>query len=297
MSYHSVEITKKDYKDFINLPWKIYRGNPYWIPPLKLDIKQKLNPKKNPFFEYGKIKLFGVVDEKNTLVGRGASIINPRHNKRYLDKTGFFGLFECIKDTDAAKKLMDCIIHDLKINNRDKVVGPVNFTTNDESGILVEGFDSSPVFMINYSPSYYNALLLACGFKKETDLFSYKWLMEHTYPEKYKFLINSLRERAQIQIRHIDRSQLDRELEIFGKIYNSSFDGVWGFVPLTSAEIADMGRGFKLIADDDLILLAELRGKPIGFCLTLPDINVVLKELDGHILPFGFFKLLIKIKY
>jgi len=291
MNYQAIIIDKKHYyKEFIHLPWKIYKNDPYWVPPLRFEIRRKLDPNKNPFFEYGQVRLFGVTDQGGRLVGRGAAIINPVHNDRYQDRTGFFGMFECIDDREAAKMLLDRIVDDLRANGCDKVVGPVNFTTNDESGILVEGFDSSPVFMTNYSPRYYDALLTACGFEKEIDSFSFQWVMEHKYPEKYSHLIDSIRKRTGIQIRHIDRDRLDEEMETIMRIYNESFDDVWGFVPLSRAEVADMGRGFERIADEDFILFAESGGEPVGLYLTLPDINVALKGMNGRLFPLGFLR-------
>ena len=174
--YHPVEIGPRRYlKAFVDLPWKIYRGDGHWVPPLKMDVLRKLSPRHNPFFEYGTVKLFGVVNDSKELAGRIAVVLNPHHNERYKDRAGFFGLFECIHDHEAARLMIQCAMDELESLNCDQMVGPVNFSTNEESGILVEGFASPPAFMTNYSPPYYDGLLTACGLTKAIDSFSYEW--------------------------------------------------------------------------------------------------------------------------
>jgi GNAT superfamily N-acetyltransferase len=294
VDYYPVEINKNHYfKKFINLPWEIYRRNAYWVPPLKVDIKRTLDRKRNPFFEYGRAKFFGIVDGKKKMVGRIAAIINPQHNERYHDKAGFFGFFECINNLEVARILFETVTQELKKYNCDRILGPVNYTTNEESGILVEGFDYRPAFMTNYSPPYYDKMLLTCGLEKEIDMFSYAWSFDHPYPQRFTKLVSFIKKKGRFHIRPINRKILEKELEKIKKIYNTSFEGVWGFVPLTNREIEEMGKALKWIADDDLIIFAEYGGKTIGFCLTIPDINEVLKKMNGRLLPFGFFKLLL----
>ena len=295
--YATVEVRgRKDKLAFLRLPGKIHHGDPFWVPPLRADIRARINPRKNPFFEYGRVQLFGVRKEHGELIARGAAIHNPRHNEKHGDRTGFFGLFESRDDPEAARRLFAAIGEALRGWGCDRMVGPVNFTINDESGVLIDGFDSRPAFMTSYNPPYYDGLLSGCGFKKEIDLLSYGWSVDHPYPERFRSLIESLKARSGIQIRPIDRKILGDELRRVQAVYNAGFDDVWGFVPMTSAEIDDMGKGFKRIADDDLILFAESRGRLVGFCLTLPDINDILKDLNGRLLPFGFLKLLLRRK-
>lgn len=295
--FATVEVrSRKDRMGFFLLPWEIHRGEPFWVPPLRADIRAKLDPRKNPFFEYGRIRLFLVRGKNRELIARAAAVLNPRHNEKHGDRTGFFGLFESRDDPEAARRLFAAIGGTLRGWGCDRMVGPVNFTTNDESGVLIDGFDSRPAFMTSYNPPYYDALLSGCGFNKEIDLLSYGWSLDHPFPERFRSLVKSLKARSGIRIRPIDRKILGDELRKIQSVYNTGFDDVWGFVPMTAAEIDDMGKGFKMIADDDLILLAESDGQLVGFCLVLPDINDILKDLNGRLLPFGFLKLLLRKK-
>ena len=296
-AYRPIEINTKQLKrKFLDLPEIIYKDYPSWVPPLDVEMKDRIDPRKNPFFEYGKVTLWGVLNNKNHLIARGAAILNPRHNKKHNDKTGFFGLFECINDTEAASCLFDRIKKELKEWTCDKMVGPVNFTTNDESGFLIKGFDSMPAFMTNYSPPYYRDLMESLGFKKEVDLYSYKWDFRHQYPPLFKKIIARLEKNSSMKIRRINRKELTKELAIIREVYNTSFSHVWGFVPITEKEAEEMGKAFTLFADDDLILFAEYNNKPIGFCLTLPDMNEVIKSIGGRLFPFGIIRLLRKRK-
>jgi GNAT superfamily N-acetyltransferase len=290
MDYHCIETnTPWLRRKFIALPWKIYEKNMNWVPPLKVEMRRKLNPRKNPFFQYGKASLFGVLDDNRELVGRGAAILNPVHNRLYRDKAGFFGWFECIDSAAAARTLMTGITGELKKNNCTHIIGPVNFTTNDESGMLIEGFETSPMIMTGYNPPYYPGLMEACGFEKVMDMLNYEWIFGHTYPEKFNRLIEKLTRNNEILLRPFDRKHFHREILTIREVYNSSFKDVWGFVPISAAEAEEMGRSFKLFSDDDLVLFAEYKGKTIGLCLSLPDVNEILKHLNGRLFPFGIF--------
>ncbi len=290
MSFRCIEINSHSLlRKFIGFPWKIYEGDMNWVPPLKAEMQRKLDPRENPFFQYGNARLLGVLDDNHELAGRGAAIVNPVHNRLYRDKAGFFGWFECIDNIEAARTLMTGISAELKKNNCTHMIGPVNFTTNDESGFLVEGFETAPMIMTGYNPAYYPELMAACGFEKAMDMLNYEWKFGHAYPEKFNRLIKKLTQNNEIHIRSFDRKRLHEEILTIREVYNSSFQGVWGFVPISRAEAEEMGKGFKLFADDHLVLFAEYKGKPIGICLSLPDVNEILKKLNGRLFPFGVF--------
>jgi ribosomal protein S18 acetylase RimI-like enzyme len=286
--------SRKDKAAFLHLPWEIHRGDRFWVPPLRAGLRAKIDPRKNPFFEYGEVRLFGVRRDRQGLIARAAAVHNPRHNDKHRDRTGFFGLFESRNDPDAVRELFTAIGEALRGWGCDRMVGPVNFTTNEESGVLIEGFEARPAFMTSYNPPYYDALLAGCGFQKEIDLLSYDWSADHPYPERFRSVVEKLKARSGVRIRPVDRQILGNEMRSIQAVYNAAFNDVWGFVPMTAAEIDDMGKGFKMIADDDLILLAESGGRLVGFCLTLPDINDILKDLNGRLLPFGFLRLVLR---
>lgn len=293
MEYKSVQLSsKKEITQFIKFPWKIYKDSPYWVAPLLVEEYRRLNPDKNHFFKYGSIKLFGVFEYKNKLVGRIAAIYNPKHNNIYKSNDGFFGLFECIDDHKVAELLFNSVKEYFKSQGINKLIGPVSLTTNEETGLLIEGFESTPTFMTNYSKPYYKTLVENIGFTKIQDLFAYQWDLSHQFPGKFFNLIESITKQNKINLRKFDEDKFNEELQIIKHIYNTSFEETWGFIPLDDNEIKEMGEAFKLFADFDLIYLAEYENEPVGFCLTLPDINFVLKKLNGRLLPFGIFKLL-----
>ena len=170
--------------EFIRLPWMIYRDYPNWVPPLLKDVRRQLDPHRNPFFEYGQVKLLAVANSAGKLLGRVASILNPEHGRLHQESAGFFGLFECIDSLEVAQTLFRAAGQHLRLHHCTHMIGPVNFTTNSETGILVEGFDRSPMVMCSYSPPYYAGLLEGCGFEKSMDLFSYEGSWDRCLPPK-----------------------------------------------------------------------------------------------------------------
>ncbi len=296
--YYTSEInTDRDLQGFIKLPWSIYRNYPKWIPPLIIEMKHKLDPGKNPFFEYGQVKLFGVRSEFHEMVGRIAAIFNPVHCDIYRESTGFFGLFECINSADVARWLFTTANEYLSKFGCTHLAGPVNFNTNDESGLLVEGLDESPMLMCNYSPPYYAQLLSACGFSKVMDLLSYEARLGHIFPQKYLDVFKKVSEKNEINVRPFNRNQLGQEIATIREIYNGSFTDVWGFVPLSSSEAEAIGKNFISFSDDELVWIAEYKNKPAGLILALPDVNEILKDINGRLFPFGIFRFLLRRRY
>lgn len=289
--------TDRDLRGFIKLPWRIYRNYPKWIPPLIIEMKHKLDPRKNPFFEYGQVKLFGVCNEFHEMVGRIAAIFNPVHCDIYRESTGFFGLFECINSVDVARRLFTTANEYLSKFGCTHLAGPVNFNTNDESGLLIEGFDESPTLMCNYSPPYYAQLLSACGFVKVMDLFSYEGRLGHIFPQKYSDVFKRVSEKSEVNVRPFNRNQFSQEITTIREIYNGSFRDVWGFLPLSSSEAEAMGKNFISFSDDELVWIAEFENKPAGLILALPDVNEILKNINGRLLPFGIFRFLLRRRH
>ncbi|MFC2112170.1 GNAT family N-acetyltransferase [Bacteroidota bacterium] len=297
MGYRVVKIeTKSLQRKFINLPWKIYRDDPHWVPPLRLLEKQHISSKHNPFLNYGKISLFGVLDDSGEMTGRIAAILNPTHNRLHGPEDGFFGLFECIKDLEVARLLIGAVEQELGGWGLSNLIGPVNFTTNDESGFLIDGFESSPSFMTNYCPKYYPNFMEELGFRKLDDLYAYKWTIGHAFPKRFETMAERVAGNPGISIRKFREKDVKAELKTVQNIYNQSFEGLRGFVPLNKEEIKEMNEGFSLFIDYDIILFGEYKGEPVGFCMTLPDLNGILPDLDGRLFPFGFFKLKRKLR-
>lgn len=293
MEYHAIKINgHDDLQRFIKYPWKIYQHDPRWIPPLLSEARRLLDLKKNPFFEYGQVKLFGVCNSSRELVGRIAAVLNPAHQQLYDDAAGFFGLFECINQPEAARHLMQAAKDYLRKSHCRRIIGPVNFNTNEESGFLVEGHDTSPMILCNYCPPYYGELMSACGFEKAMDLLSYGALVSHRFPEKYGRVLQKISANVAITLRPFNRRQVAKDIATIREIYNASFTEVWGFVPLSVSEAKAMGKNFLAFSDDELVWIAEHNNKPVGVVLALPDVNEILLELNGRLFPFGIFKFL-----
>jgi ribosomal protein S18 acetylase RimI-like enzyme len=272
---------------FLRLPWTIYRKSPYWVPPLIGEIRRRLDTAKNPFFQYAQAQLLGAYDSRGNLVGRVAAIHNPLHQREYGEAAGFFGFFECVNDVDAARSLFDAVATVLQAHGCTFMVGPVNPSTNDESGFLMDNFNERATFMTNYCPEYYHQLMRACGFDKAIDTLSYQAQTYHPFPEKYERVLQRARDNPSIRVRHFDRKNAHSDIAIIRDLYNTSFRGTWGFVPLSKAEAEQLADSFLSFADFNLVWLAYYDDKPVGFILGLPDLNEILALLNGRLFPFG----------
>ncbi|MBX7045172.1 MAG: N-acetyltransferase [Ignavibacteria bacterium] len=284
-----------DKNQFINLPWKIYKDYPNWVPPLKFDVKNNLNPNKNPFFNHAKVELY-LAEVEGRLVGRIAAIVNDNHNNFYKDKVGFFGFFECINDTRVSRALFDKAYEFLKSHGMDTMRGPVNPSTNDECGLLVDSFNSPPVMLMTYNPEYYIKLFEDYGLAKAKDLLALyipKEVINNTKKmEQLERISNMVMKRENIKIRNVDLKDFDNEVQRVREVYNNAWQDNWGFVPMTEDEFKYIAKTLKAVVDKDFVVFAEVEGKTIGFSLALPDFNQVLKHLNGSLFPFGLFKLL-----
>ncbi|MCX7877852.1 MAG: hypothetical protein N2510_04325 [Ignavibacteria bacterium] len=285
----------RDLMEFIKLPWSIYKGNEYWVPPLIFDVRKNLDPKRNPFFKHSEIQLF-IAEKNGRFAGRIAAIKNNNHNNFHKDKAGFFGFFECENDQDVADLLLDTACQWINDKGLDKVYGPVNPSTNDEMGFLLEGFDSSPVLMMPYNPKYYLDFAEKYGLKKAKDLYAYyipaEVIKDEKVMNKLERMAELIKKRSDVTTRFINMKDLNNEVRKIEEIYNSAWENNWGFVPLTTEEFDYMADSLKMVVDPELVIFAEVNGKPAGFSLSLPDFNQVLKKLNGRVLPFGFIKLI-----
>jgi len=284
--------TKKDLKKFIMLPWKIYKGDKNWVPPLIIDQKETFNKKKFPFFEHSDAEFF-LAESDGEIVGRIAAIKNNNHLKIYNDGVGFFGFFESVNDVEVARALFERAEEWLKSQGLKKSRGPANYSVNEEIGLLVKGFDSPPVIMMPYNPKYYQDLISSLGYEKVMDLYAYQIVKQSdNVPKLLEEKVKMIKSRASFVVRKIDMKKLDEEVEKIKVIYNQAWSENWGAVPLTDKEIEHFKNNLKLIVDPDLVFIAERNGKPVGLSLTIPDFNEVLIKLNGRLLPFGIFKLL-----
>lgn len=278
---------------FIRLPWKIYRDDPAWVPPLLSDVRKVLSP-SHPFHQHADVEYFLAL-RGTEAVGRIAAIVNHAYNDFHEDRTGFIGLFECEDDPEVAGLLLDTATDWLRQRGRSEAIGPFNLSSNDElysPGILLDGFEHPPVLLMAHSPPYYARLFEEAGWTKAKDLLAY-WTDWLEPPERFvRALKRMSRSMTGLEIRSMDLRRLDQEVEVVKEVYNAAWEKNWGFTPLTDAEIRHMAKDLKPIVDPRFALIAEVDGEPVGFALALPDFNQVLKHLNGRLLPFGIFKIL-----
>lgn len=283
--------SKNELMKFIKFPWKIYADDPNWVPPLIMDRKKLLDVKKNPFFMHAEIQLF-LAYRNSELVGRIAAIKNDLHNSTHNDKVGFWGFFECINDQETANKLFDSTKQWLKEKGLDRMRGPANPSSNDEYGLLIEGFDDPPRILMTYNPRYYISLCENYGFTKAKDLHAWRLETDKVLAsEKLRRVSEIARQRYGLVIKQIDMKNFDDELEKVKFVYNKAWAPNWGFVPLTDDEIEAMAKDLKTIVEPSLVLFGEINNKVIGFALVLIDYNTIFKEMNGRLFPFGILKL------
>lgn len=280
--------SKKELKQFIKFPWEIYKDNPHWVPPLLMDIKDRLNTEKTPFYKHAERELF-LARRDGKIVGRIGAIKNDMHNKHSNDNVGFFGFFECINDQDVANALFDAAKEWLKSKGFDAMRGPANPSSNDEYGFLLEGFDDSPRLMMAYTHKYYLDLSEGYGFKKEKDLYAYKLETEKVRSsDKLRRVADIARKRAGITIRPVDMKNFKAELEKVKYVYNKAWAPNWGFVPMTEEEIDVFAKEYKPLIEPEIVLIGEINNEPVGFSLVLRDYNFIFKKLNGRLFPFGY---------
>ncbi|MEO1973234.1 MAG: N-acetyltransferase, partial [Pirellulaceae bacterium] len=230
--------TRTERKAAFNLPWKLYHNDPNWIPPLRQNQLELMGFRKHPFYDRNEVQVF-LATQNGKAVGRIAAITNLEHNRRYNDKIGFVGFFESIDEPDVANGLFDAAAAWLKERGLDTVRGPVNPSLNHEVGLLTDGFDTPPTFMMTYNHPYYPALFEQAGFVKAQDLFSFDGHVDmlETLDTKLDFVIREATRRFNIKMRPLSRSRFDEDVRLFLNIYNQSLGGTWGFTPLSEAEI------------------------------------------------------------
>ncbi|NNB92072.1 N-acetyltransferase [Corallococcus exiguus] len=271
---------------FIRLPYSLYRDDPNWVPPLEMERRDFLDPKKNPFFDYAEVELF-LARRGQDVVGRVAAIKNPRHMEFHGTKEGFFGLFECVNDAGVARGLLDAASAWLKARGIDTVLGPANFSSNQDWGLLVEGYESPPALMMPYNPTYYAGLLETCGFTKAKDLFAFELSASTPPPEKVARIAEKIRQREGVTVRAVNLKDFPAEVARIKQIYNAAWEKNWGFIPFTDREFEHMAKEMKAIVRPELVLIAEVKGEPVAFSMTLPDANEAFKAANGRLTTFG----------
>jgi hypothetical protein len=276
----------RELRDFIRLPWSIYRKDPFWVPPLISEMKKLLDRANNPFFAHSAADFF-LARRNGECVGRIAAILNNNHNRFHNERTAFFGFFESVNDKAVASALLDKAAQWGRDHGMEELRGPMNYSTNETAGLLVEGFDSSPCIMMTHNPRYYAELMEGAGFRKAMDLYAWFLLTERGLSPKITRVGEAVLKDEDIQVRTIDMKKFWEEVSVIQRIYNDAWSANWGFVPMTDAEFNHLARDLKPVLDPRIVLIAERKGEPVAFSLALPDFNQALKRIDGRLLPFG----------
>jgi hypothetical protein len=263
-------------REFIRLPYSVYPEGNLYVPQLEHELKKEFSPDKNPFFKHARAKYF-TVHVDGAPAGRVAAIVNERHNEYHSEKTGFFGFFECVNNQDAANLLLSRVSDELKAEGMLTMRGPISFSTNEECGLLVEGFDKPPMLMTPYNPPYYTDLMENFGLLKVKDLYAYIYELGENLPEKM-LRAASFAEKRGVTVRPIRKDNFDTEMMAFKEVYNSAWAENWGFVPLTDEEVGFKGKLLKSIVVPELTLIAEADGETVGFLGLLPDMNRVAQD-------------------
>ncbi len=296
----SIEIkkveSKKGLKTFINFPHNLYKGDSNYVPMLQMAAKELLSEKKNPFFEHSSVQNY-LAYKDGELAGRISAIRNNNYNAYHNSNVGFWGFFDVVNDYEVAKALFDTVKKWHQNHGFEAMIGPVNFSTNDTAGLLIEGYDRPPVVEMTYNKPYYKDLIERYGFEKDMDLYAYMIYTKNVSEKSVKLadVIQKRLEKKGIIIRQINMKDFKNEVAKIKGVYNKAWEKNWGFVPATDKEFEFLAEGLKLIVNPQYALIAEHEGNFVGFALTIPNINeITINFKKGQLFPFNILKLLTK---
>jgi len=291
--------TKADRKKFIDLPFRLYKDDPNWVPPLKGEALGLITPEKNGWFSHAEAQLF-LAERGDRVVGRISAHIDTLAltmpaAQGFGPGCGQFGLFDA-EDETVGKALINAAEGWLRNKGMTRVLGPISMSIWEEPGLLIQGYDHPPTIMMGHAKPEYRGWIEGAGYTPAKTLYTYDLDITQEFPPIVNRIIQSGEKNPRIRIREVDKSKFDEEAAIILHILNDAWADNWGFVPLTPPEIADVGVKLKPIVFNDLIRIAELDGRPVAFMITLPDLNEVIKPLNGNLLPFGWAKLLLWLR-
>ena len=286
--------SKADRKAFVDFAWEVYRDDPYWVPPLKDEVHGLLDPKKNPWFGHGRAQLW-LAERNGKVVGRISAQVDDLVQTHMGQGIGQWGMFEAL-DGEAAAALIATAEEWLRGQDMTKALGPISISIWDEPGLLIEGFKQSPMVMMGHHRPEYRAWIESAGYTKAKDLLTYELDIRIEMIPVIDRLIKSGEATPRIRIRKVDKSRFNEEAKLILNLLNDAWSENWGFVPLTEAEIAYAGKKLKPIIYEDLVRIAEYDGEPVAFMITIPDINELIRDLNGELFPFGWVKLLWRLR-
>ncbi len=285
--------TPADLNTFINLPYQLYKNDPVWVPPLRDEQRGQFDHVRNPLLDHCEYELF-LLWETGKAIGRLSAFIDRLAVEAWKEPVGLFGYYECPSDPTAARLLLDTARDWLRQRGMKSMRGPWSFVSQ-EWGAVVEGYTPSPIVMAPYNPAYYNDQFTAYGLAKVKDLLVYIVDVRDGYqvPERILTLTDRVAERFGVHVRQLDMKKFDQEVETIISLSNQSLVNNWGYSPVTEAEVRAMAHDLRPIIHPKAVLFAEDReGRPIGFAIAIPDVNLILKGLHGSLFPLGWIKML-----
>lgn len=284
---------KSDLRRFIEVPWRVYKDDPQWRAPLRIERRMQLSPKQNPAFEHLEWQAW-LAWQDGTPVGRISAQIDTLRKNYHDDVVGYFGMLEACDSAQIFRALIACAENWLKERGIEQVHGPFNLTINEECGLLVDGFDTPPVVMMGHGRGYYPAHLEALGYTKAMDMLAYWVNLDFEHPKAMQRLMQRYEKR--IIVRSINGKKFVEELDVIHDLFNDAWEKNWGFVPFTHEEFRELGKALRLMLPDELVQIAEVDGVPAAFIVGLPNLNEAIRDLNGRLLPLGIFKLLWRLK-
>jgi GNAT superfamily N-acetyltransferase len=287
---------RRDLTRFIKLPFRLHRDHEPWVPPLISERRRFLDRNKNPYFEHAEAEYF-LCERDGEAVGRITAQIDVRWDEFQGGNDGMFGFFECANDIAAARALVGEAAEWLRERGRERMLGPMDFTTNDECGLLIEGYELRPMILQPWHPPYYRELLESQGLHKRIDLLMwYLELGELKEGDEFHPMIHAMAQKAEgehgVVIRNMRKRDLEAEVTRFMDVYNEAWGQNWGFVPITEQEVRFQAKALKPVLDERWAFIAERESEVVGAALTLPDINQVLAKMNGRLLPLGWLTFL-----
>ena len=286
--------SKADRKAFVDFAWEVYRDDPAWIPPLKDEVHGLLNPKKNPWFEHARAQLW-LAERGGRIVSRISAQVDDLVLEHMGQGTGQWGMFEAL-DAEAAAALIQTAEDWLREQRMTRSLGPFSLSIWDEPGLEIEGFEEPPTVMMGHHRPDYEKWVEAAGYGKSKDLLTYEVDITNWSDPTISRLIEMGEKNGRIRIRMVDKSRFDEEARVILGLLNDAWSDNWGFVPLTESEIAYAGKKLKPIIYKELVRIAEYDGEPVAFMITIPDMNALIKDLNGELFPINWAKLLWRLR-
>lgn len=285
----------KGTEDFIRAGFEVFRDDKAWVPPLHMVISERLNPKKEPFHQHADVALFTAWKD-GRLVGRTSATVDRTWLETWKDDTGHFGYFDTIDDPEVARALLSRAEQWLASKGMKRMNGPMSLSANQEIGVLIEGFDDPPMLDMGHSRPYQGALAEASGLKKEKDLWCWRYAADQGFNARTQKAWEQIKAMPEVRLRSVDIKRMREELGVIMDIYNETWSGKWGWVPIGKEELDKIASDMSLVLDPDIAFIAEIDGKTAGMCIMIPNLNEAIADLGGSLFPFGWAKLLYRTK-